>query len=141
MQANETSGRFLRHFKRCDADAPTRFARRRAARDDVTARSNESAGDAVSFQDHDSFVRGVAFSDAAEVKLHSRLQELGGAGAWVEPQLFMADETQGAGQAFWVRQLVLAARPPPELDKWSHRDVKCAAGLLGHVLRFLENAE
>src|SRR2546426_8746997 len=99
MQANETSGRLLRHFKRCDADAPPRFARRWAARDNVTARSNKSAADAVSFQDHESFVRGVAFSDAAEVKLHSRVQELGGAGARIEPQLLMADEAQEIGRA------------------------------------------
>src|SRR5712691_2220608 len=100
MQANETTGRLLRCFKRCDADAPPRFARRRSARANVTARSNESAADAVSFQDHESFVRGVAFSDAAEVELHSRLQELGGAGARVETELFRVERTQGSGQAF-----------------------------------------
>ena len=48
-----------------NCDGPSRFLRRRIADDNVAARGDQGAADAVAFEDHHGFVGSIAFGYAA----------------------------------------------------------------------------
>ena len=89
--------------------------------------ADQGAGDSCRLEHVEGGLRGVALGDPADVELHPRLLELDGPRRRVEHHLVGADQRPGLGEPRGVRQLVVAAGPPPEPADRGDRDVERTA--------------